>query len=221
MNLSHCCFAIAFLALPLAAQPALENRLSAELKPPPAQFGTVPEADVQTAIRKAAALLGKHVTFRPDGTACAVIKSPVGERHLEWQDLRFQMVVPSKAFRGDEEKGIAKRVQVMLTFDQCRQYDPRSQSWDDWGQKAHPLFPRAIHVAWINGHPTADGGIHLERFSPGPASSLSPPAIRPATADSDPNTPPGSVRGDEENKRGTIQPGGGGGGLPPGMSRGK
>lgn len=197
----------------LSAQPQLEARLSAKLKPAPAQFGEVSEADKKVTIQKVATLLGQHVTFRNDGTASSYYDAANGRQHVEWRDLRIKMIVPMRLNPDDEKNNINKRIQVLLEYDASRVLDKATNSWRAWGVTSHPLFPPAINMIWQNGHPKADGGLHLPKFMPGPIASQATDSIQPADKNTN-TTPPGVAP-----TQGTIQRPSGPGGLPPGMQR--
>ncbi len=168
------------LPLILASVPAflhaatpLETRLSSRIQPASAQFGTVTEAEKRLIISNVATTLGKHVAFRSDGTECSYQDSTQGRLHIEWMGLRVHKLAVVPLSQDDKDRGVSKRIQAQLAYDNCRLRDPKTQQWGAWSIKCPTLFPPAINFEWVGGRMIVDGGLHLDSFKPGPMSTQS------------------------------------------------
>ena len=212
-TLPSCLAVLALSTGLLQAQARLEARMSADIQPTPKQFGEVSKDEQRIVVSKVVALLNKHVTFRDDGVAASVYDASNGRHQVEWKNMRIKMLTPTQAKATDQEQNIGRRIQARLVFDSCRILNPKTNVWTEWSVRGHPLFPPAINVVWVNGHPMAEGGMHLKKFRQGPAAT---PAN--AATPTDPESDTGQASG-KAPKGGGFSSGTGTGGLPPGMKR--
>ena len=201
--------------LALSAQTPLEKQLTRDTKPGPKQFGEVSDTDKRLVVNKVAHQLTKLVRFRNDGIAASYFDGANGRQQIEWIDLRIKMLIPLRINEADQKSGISKRIQALLTYDACRQFDAKTHSWGAWGKKAHPLFPAAITIEWKNGHPIPNAGIYAGKFKPGPSVSPGQVTTGPAVRPGGPRTLPGTK---PSTGGGISRPSGNNNGLPPGMT---
>lgn len=163
-----------FLPLLLASLPAwvnaeapLETRLSSQIQTATTHFGTVSEAEKKLIIRNVASTLSKHVAFRSDGTESSSYEAPEGRQFVEWMDLRIHKLATAPLSQADKDRGVTKRIQAHLAYDNCRTRDFKANNWDAWGAQSHPLFPLVITFDWVSGRLVVDTGMHLNKFKPG------------------------------------------------------
>jgi hypothetical protein len=152
----------------LHAESSLETRLSSQIQPASTYLGTVSEAEKKLIITNLATTLRKHVAFRSDGTESSYYESREGRQSIEWMSLRINKLAVAPLTDADKTRGVTKRIQAQLAYDSCRLSDPNTDTWGVWGIKCHPLFPPAINFEWVGGQLVVDGGMHLDKFNPGP-----------------------------------------------------
>lgn len=181
--------------LGVQAQSNLDAILTQGLKQAVAGITPVPERDRQVVISQTAALLEKHVTFRPDGTSSSFYTMKGNRQSVEWQKLRIKSIVSMALTNADRLNGIEKRYLAILASDGTREWDRATNRWSAWRPIGHLLFPTGITVEWKQGQVLAKGSQFLPNFSPGPGPSItdrrSSPSMTPSTTD----LPPGMTRG--------------------------
>lgn len=169
--------------LSLNAQSNLDEILKHGLKQSVALLQPIPEADQKVVIAQTAALLQKHVTFRPDGTSTAYSTVNTTRQSLEWKNLVIKMIAADALTDADKLNGFEKRYRAILSSEATRKWDPKINNWSQWSPTGHLLFPTGITVEWKNGVVTANGGTYLPKFSPGPGPSIQDvKAPKPSTA---------------------------------------
>ena len=212
---------IIFCPSGLNAESPLEARLSSQIQPATTNFGSISDAEKKLIISNVASTLSKHVTFRNDGTECSYTDSREGRQHVEWMNLRINKLAVAPLSGIDKEKGITRRIQAHLVYDNCRVREPKTNSWGAWGVKGHELFPPVINFEWVGARLVVDGGMYLGQFKPGSMTTdaasarqvvANPAASTPTTTDSapvkQPSAPSVILRAPTGNND-----------LPPGMMR--
>lgn len=179
------------LSLTLHGQSTLDGILAKGLKQAVAGLTPIPQADRDEVVAATAALLSRHVTFRPDGTASTVSTAAGSRQNLEWKDLTIHIITAKALNEADRLNGITKRYSAILSSQATRRWDTKANSWTQWSPGGHSLFPSSITVEWKNGIRAASGGTYLPKFFPGPG-----PSIADAQAPKKIETlPPGMSRG--------------------------
>lgn len=131
----------------------------------------VPADEKQEVLAATAALLARHVTFRPDGTASATYHGS-SQWPIEWRKLVVRMITKQAVSDADRLNGVTRRYHASLACDACRDWKPGTTAWSEWRQIGFVLFPSAIIVQEKNGVLTARGNAQLPKFSPGPGPSI-------------------------------------------------
>jgi len=180
-----------FLTIAAPAQSNLDRLLAEGLRKAVAGLTPVPEKDRAEVVTATAALISKHVTFRPDGTASTVSIAMGSRQNLEWTDLTIKMIKMDSLTEADKLNGFTKRYRAILGSTASRRWDTKANAWTAWGPTGHPLFPSGIVVEWKNGTRTARGNDYLPKFSPGPGPSITDASPAPAER----ALPPGMSRG--------------------------
>lgn len=151
----------------------------------------VPEKDKTAVLDATAALLAKHITFRPDGSASSYYTMSV-RRPVEWQKFAVCHITAQAITEADRLNGIAKRYLVAFGCDAHRSWDTKTNAWGQWYPIGNVTFPAGIYFEWKNNCWTAGESTQLKYFTPGPGPSILESKTNPKSD-----------------------------GLPPGMSRGK
>ena len=170
-----------------SAQNNVSRLLTDSLRQAVAGVTPIPKKDRAEVIAATAALLAKHVTFRPDGTASTVSTALGSRQNLEWKELAIKMVRKQSLTDADKLNGFSKRYTAILGSTAVRRWDTKANAWTVWSPTGHHLFPSGIVVEWKNGKRTARGNDYLPKFSPGPGPSIADVALAPE----DNKLPPG------------------------------
>jgi hypothetical protein len=136
-----------------------------------------------------AALLVKHVTFRPDGTASSTYHGK-SQWPVEWRRLVVRTITKQAVSDADRLNGVTRRYLAGLACDASREWKPDTTAWSEWRPTGFMYFPSAITVEEKNGVLTATSNSQLPNFSPGPGPSI---MDKHAPAKSD-GLPPGMTR---------------------------
>lgn len=185
-----------FLAILLAiaatasAQSGVENLLEKGLRQAIAGVTPVPGSEKVEILTATANLLGKHVTFRPDGTASSYYTSGEVRRPAEWKNLVVSQIVSQAITEADRLNGISKRYLVGFGCDAHRTWDTKTNAWGQWSPIGNVTFPSGIFFEWKNGAWTAAESFQLKFFTPGPGPSIA----EPKRSGKDADLPPGVTR---------------------------
>jgi hypothetical protein len=174
----------------VSAQTDSAKLLSQGLKAAVAGLSPVSEKDQAAITAATAALLSKHVTFRPDGIVTSIC-SASGKLHLEWQHLVINRIAEQAVSDADKLNGISRRYLAILESDAHRNWDAKKNAWSEWRDTGYVLFPNGITVEWTNGGWTARETDQLKWFTPGPGASITAPKADTNSSD----LPPGMSRG--------------------------
>ena len=179
------------LANAAIAQTPISRILEQGLKDAVQTFKPVSDAEKQEVLTATAALLAKHVTFRPDGTASATFH--LGKpQPVEWRQLVVEAIQPRALTDPDRLTGITRRYHASLGCDASRTWQPATNSWSEWKPVGILLFPSAIVVEEKNRVLSARGGNdQLPKFIPGPGASV----LQRQPAGTRNDLPPGMTRG--------------------------
>lgn len=164
---------LALLVLGLACvhgQTDLSKILAKGLDTAQATLTAVPEEDKKAILSETAAVLEKHLTFRPDGTAASVC-TKLGKQHVEWKGLVVKYITNQPVTDADQLNGVTRRITVSFSCDAHRSFDPKTNRWGEWLNIGHVLFPSGISFEWRDGKWAAKAGT-LDGFSPGPGPSI-------------------------------------------------
>jgi len=183
--------ALLLTALCASGQNNVDRVLAAGLKQAVAGLTPIPETDRAEVVAATAALLAKHVTFRPDGTASSFSTATGSRQNLEWNGLAIKMIRTDALTEADKLNGFTKRYRAILGSTAVRRWDTKTNAWTAWSPTAHHLFPSSITVEWKNGTCTARGNEYLPKFSPGAGPSIADTSPAPAEK----ALPPGMSRG--------------------------
>ena len=175
-----------------AAQSNASKMLAGGLEAAVKSMQPVPEADRVAILDATAALLAKHVTFRPDATASSYYQPPGSSRRpTEWKKFVIDRISVQPVTEADRLNGIAKRYLVAFGCDAHRTWDTKTNAWGQWYPINNVTFPAAISFEWKNGAWTAAESFQLKFFSPGPGAAIS----EPSRVGKDAGLPPGMTRG--------------------------
>ena len=161
-----------------SAQSDAGKFLEQGLKQAMAGLAPVPTKDKTDILDATAALLAKHMTFRPDATASSYHTMSV-KRTVEWQKFVVSHITAQAVTEADRLNGIAKRYLVGFGCDAHRGWDTKTNTWGQWYAFGNVTFPAGIifeskNSAWIVVEST-----QLKYFTPGPGPSLLQPRPDP------------------------------------------
>lgn len=177
------------LASVASAQTNVQKVLEQGLKGAVATLTPVSAAEQQEVLTATAALLAKHVKFRPDGTASSTYHGS-SQWPVEWRKLVVRSILKQRVTDADRLNGITRRYHTGLGFEACRDWRAKSSAWSEWRTTGFLYFPSAIIVEEKNGALTARGNDQLPKFSPGPG-----PSILEKQPAGKSDLPPGMTRG--------------------------
>lgn len=150
----------------------------------------VPAQEKADILAATSALLAKHVTFRPDGTASAYYTQS-GRLPVEWQKFVVSNISGQAVTEADRLNGITKRYIVGFGCDAHRSWDTKTNTWGQWHPFGNVTFPSAILFEWTKGEWIARESFQLKYFTPGPGPSVA----EPKRESKDVGLPPGMSRG--------------------------
>jgi len=153
-----------------SAQSNAGKILEQGLKQTVAGLTPVPEKDKAAVLDATAALLAKHVTFRPDGTTSAYYTES-GRRAVEWKNFVVRQITLQAVTEADRLNGISKRYLVGFGCDAHRSWDTKTNIWGQWYPIGNVTFPAGIYFEWKNEAWTAAESFQLKFFTPGPGPS--------------------------------------------------
>ncbi len=178
------------LANAAIAQTPISRILEQGLKNAVQTFNPVSDAAKQEVLTATAALLAKHVTFRPGGTASATVH--LGKpQPVEWRKLVVDAIHSQALTDADRLNGITRRYHASLGCDASRTWQPSTNSWSEWKPVGILLFPSAIVVEEKNQILSARGNDQLPKFMPGPGASV----LEKQPTGTKNDLPPGMTRG--------------------------
>jgi hypothetical protein len=146
-----------------------------------AGLAPIPQQDQTEIVNALAAVLAKHVTFRPDRTASAICTA-TGRQQVEWKDLAVKSIHKQAVNDADLLNGISKRYLAAFSCDAHRSWDAKTHAWGQWYPIGHVLFPSGITLEFKNGAWTMPESSQLKWFSPGPGAPVAA-AQEPARQD--------------------------------------
>lgn len=186
----RCFLVIVLLACGASAQTSISQILEQGLKKAANGFKPVTDAEKQEVLTATAALLAKHVTFRPDGSASANFL--LGKvQPVEWRKLVLDSIHPQALTEADRLNGITRRYHARLVCDASRRWQPATNNWSEWKPGGVLLFPSVIVVEEKSRVVTARGNEQLPKFTPGPGASV----LQKQPAGTRNELPPGMTRG--------------------------
>jgi hypothetical protein len=173
-----------------SAQTSVSQTLEQGLKSALQGLAPLPATERRDVLTATAALLAKHVTFRPDGTASSTYVQKENW-HIEWRKLVVSNISPAAVTDADRLNGITRRYYASLECEASRNWRPQATTWSEWKPTGFILFPSAIVVEETKGVLVARGNSELPKFQPGPGPSITD---KPVTK-GQPALPPGMTRG--------------------------
>jgi hypothetical protein len=173
-----------------SAQTSVSQILGQGLKDAAQALAPVPATEQREVLTSTAALLARHVTFRPDGTAASAYVQKENW-HVEWRKLVVSRIKSVALTDVDRLNGITRRYYASLQCEASRNWRPQATTWTEWKPNGFALFPSVIVVEEIKGVFVARGNSELPKFQPGPGPSVTD---KPA-AKGQPALPPGMTRG--------------------------
>lgn len=178
------------LATTAVSQTPITRILEQGLKDAANTFKPVSAAEKLEVLTATAALLAKHVTFRPDGTASATFHLGKAQP-VEWRKLVVDAIHPEALTDADRLNGITRRYHASLSCDASRSWQPATNAWSEWRPVGVLLFPSAIVIEEKNRVLIARGNDQLPKFMPGPGTSL----LQKQPSGNRNDLPPGMTRG--------------------------
>ena len=172
------------------AQTYISQILEQGLKSALQGLAPIPATERQEVLTATAALLAKHVTFRPDGTAASAYVQKENW-HVEWRKLVVSQISSAAVTDADRLNGITRRYYAALQCEASRNWRPQATTWSEWQPIGFVLYPSAIVVEETKGVLVARGNSELPKFQPGPGPSITD---KPVTK-GQPALPPGMTRG--------------------------
>lgn len=150
----------------------------------------VPAKEQAAVLTTTADVLGRHVTFRPDGNDSAICTFSE-RRQVEWRRLMVSSIIAQAVNEADHLNGVSKRYMVGLSCDAHRSWDTKANAWGKWYPTNNVLFPSGIVVEWQGAKWVALESDQIKYFIPGPGRSIAAPK---ADTKFD-GLPPGMTRG--------------------------
>ncbi len=170
--------ALALLTLPLAAQSGDEvtKLLERGMEQAIAGITPVPAAEQKLVLEESSKLLSRAVSFRADGSASAIDRSPgIDGCQVEWKKLVVRHITKSALSPADRANGITRRYMAALACETSRSWIKKENRWSEWSDGGYLLFPSAIIVQEQNGKISASAS-RIQYFSPAGAATAAKPA---------------------------------------------
>lgn len=159
------------LVISASAQYDPRKFLEQGLKQAVAGLSPVPKKDETALLDATTALLAKHITFRPDGSASSFYTMS-GRLPVEWQKFTITHITVQAVNEADRLNGISSRYLVAFGCVAHRCWDTKANTWGQWYNIGNVTFPSAIRFEWKNGAWTTDESTQLKHFIPGPGPSI-------------------------------------------------
>lgn len=169
-------------------QTSVSDFLAEGLKQVAATKAPISQEDQKALVNATAALLGKHITFRADGTSSAYYTLD-GRRSVEWKKFVVSDIRAQAVTEADKLNGISKKYSVIFGCDAHRAWDTQTNRWGEWAAQGFSNFPLGVVFQFKNGAWNAESPALLKYFSPGPGPSISDSKPKPAGKSND--LPPG------------------------------
>jgi hypothetical protein len=182
---------ILVLTLSAQANPAIEQVLTKSYKPIRSAFvPSITDGEAKILIAETARILGKHVTFRPDGTQTAIHTGHTRTTvHIEWKELKISHIHKKPVNEADKLNGIQHSYFINFSCTASRTFDSKTNQWKPWTNTGYLFFPTGITLLFKNGA-WIQQRESLTPFTPGPGPSiLDTPQPRPTE-----KLPPGMSR---------------------------
>lgn len=164
---------------PVFGQTTVSEVLAEGLKKVAATKTDIAQDDQKALVAATAALLVKHIYFRPDGTMSAFYINGA-RRSVEWKKMVVSDITIQSVTEADKLNGISKKYSVIISCDAHRAWDLKTNRWGEWQSHGFPDFPLGIVFEYKSGTWTAETPALLKFFSPGAGPSISDSKRKPA-----------------------------------------
>jgi hypothetical protein len=170
-----------------SAQTTVSEVLAQGFKKPANEKAAVSDEDQKALMTATATLLGKHMTFRADGTTSAFYTFS-GKQSIEWKKFVASNITIKSVSEADKLNGITKKYSVFFGCDAHRAWNAEANQWGEWKSNSFPDFPLGVVFQFKSGAWTPESPALLKYFTPGPGVSISNPKAKSAGSDA---LPPG------------------------------